>query len=248
MRLAVVADIHGNWRALDAVLADIARRDVDRIVNLGDSLYGPFDPRPVADRLLAAGWLSVSGNEDCCLVEAADGSPASRMARFTLDQLGPEHIEWLRALPRTQPIDGVAFAFHGSPTSDARYLLHEVRQDGSMRPRAPEEIEPDLRGIDASLILCAHDHIPRVVELPDGRMVVNPGSVGCPAYADEHPIPHRAENGSPHVRYAIVTRTGDEPITVDLCEIPYAWDAAAAEADSRDFGNWGAWLRTGCVP
>ena len=247
MHLAVLADIHGNWRAVDAVLADITRRGVDRIINLGDSLYGPFDPAHVADRLLAAGWPTVSGNEDRCLVEAADGAPASRVARFTLDRLDTEHIAWLRALPQTQTIDRIAFAFHGSPTNDARYLLHEPQQDGSMRPREPKEIAADLRGIDASLILCAHDHIPRVVELRDGRTVINPGSVGCPAYTDDQPILHRVENGSPHARYAVVGPIADSPMHIELFSIPYDWDAAAVEAEAHGFAEWEMWLRTGCV-
>ena len=51
MKLAVLSDIHGNVRALDAVLADIAGRGITDIVNLGDCAYGPFDPRPVMNRL-----------------------------------------------------------------------------------------------------------------------------------------------------------------------------------------------------
>ena len=48
MRIAVVSDIHGNLPALQAVVADIARRGVDSVVNLGDSLSGPLLPRETA--------------------------------------------------------------------------------------------------------------------------------------------------------------------------------------------------------
>jgi len=245
MRFAVLADIHGNWRALDAVLDDIARRGVDRILNLGDSLYGPFDPAPVADRLLVAGWPAVLGNEDRCLVDAADGAPASRTARCTLDRLSAEHIAWLRALSRTLSIDPAAFAFHASPTDDARYLLHEPRVDGRMHPRDPGDVAADLVDIDAPLILCAHDHLPRVIDLPDERTVVNPGSVGCPAYTDDQPIPHRVEMGSPHARYAIIAGVAEGPLSIDLLSIDYDWNSAAAEADKNGFPDWAAWLATG---
>jgi len=47
MKLAVLSDIHGNIRALNAVIRDLEHRGVEHVVNLGDYLYGPFDPRPV---------------------------------------------------------------------------------------------------------------------------------------------------------------------------------------------------------
>ena len=53
--VAILSDIHGNIRALDCVLDYIAQRGIRRIVNLGDGLYGPFDPRPAADRLMGLG-------------------------------------------------------------------------------------------------------------------------------------------------------------------------------------------------
>ncbi|MBU0595934.1 metallophosphatase family protein [Candidatus Bipolaricaulota bacterium] len=246
MRLAILADIHGNARALDAVLADVSRRCVARVVNLGDGLYGPFDPRPVAEHLIEAGWPTVAGNEDRILVEAVDGSAASRTARFTLDQLDDRHIEWLRVLPRTRDIEGIALAFHGTPNDDARCLLTHPTQDGSMRPVSEKEVAAELVGIDAPLILCAHDHMPRGVELADGRTVVNPGSVGCPAYSDDTPIPHAVENGTPHARYAIVT--SDEGLAqAELVAVPFDWNAAADEARGNGFPDWSHWLRTGRV-
>ena len=54
MRIAVIADIHGNLPALEAVLADIQRRNVDRTINLGDCVSGPLWPREVCDLLMAS--------------------------------------------------------------------------------------------------------------------------------------------------------------------------------------------------
>ena len=61
MRLAVISDIHGNYAALDAVLADIEKRGADQTVNLGDVLAGPFDPVSVAERVMAADLPTVAG-------------------------------------------------------------------------------------------------------------------------------------------------------------------------------------------
>ncbi|MEM6825716.1 MAG: metallophosphoesterase family protein, partial [Pseudomonadota bacterium] len=54
MKIAVISDIHGNSAALDAVLSDIERRGISRIVNLGDTISGPLDPKGTAARLLEA--------------------------------------------------------------------------------------------------------------------------------------------------------------------------------------------------
>jgi predicted phosphodiesterase len=62
MRLAALSDIHGNLPALEAVLADIGRRGVERIVNLGDIVSGPLWPRETAARLLPLALPTVRGN------------------------------------------------------------------------------------------------------------------------------------------------------------------------------------------
>ena len=241
--IAVLADIHGNVRALDAVLADIARRGIERIVNLGDGLYGPFDPVPVADRLLESDWPTVSGNEDRILV-AADRQQVSHTARFTRDRLNRQHLDWLAHLPKTVALDDHTLAFHAIPADDTRYLLSRPTADGTTSPATDDEIAEKLGPVGARLILCGHDHLPRIVRLDDGRTIVNPGSVGCPAYTDACPIPHRVENGSPHARYAVI-RWGDESPQAELIAVPYDWDAAATEAAANGFPAWACWLRTG---
>ena len=64
MRLALVSDIHGNLAALEAVRADIRRRGVDAVLNLGDSLSGPLLPKETAQCLMAEGWFSLAGNHE----------------------------------------------------------------------------------------------------------------------------------------------------------------------------------------
>jgi len=241
-RLAVLSDIHGNARALEAVLADIARRKIERIVNLGDCLYGPFDPRPAADRLLGTDWPTVSGNEDRCLVEQT-ALAASATARFTRRWLHVEHVTWLEALPRTRRI-GDGLAFHGQPDDDTAYLLTRPDGTGRVRRATDAEIERGLDGISERLILCGHDHIPRTVRLADGRTIVDPGSVGCPAYTEDHPVPHAVESVAPHARYAIV-RVGPVGIDVEHVAVPYDWNEAAQEAAANGFPDWARWIATG---
>lgn len=62
MRIAIVSDIHGNLPALEAVAGDFARRGVDLVVNLGDSLSGPLLPLETARFLMAQDWRQLAGN------------------------------------------------------------------------------------------------------------------------------------------------------------------------------------------
>jgi len=244
MKLAVISDIHGNWRALDAVLADHQAQQVTTFVNLGDCVYGPFDPVPVMERLMSLRMQTVSGNEDRVLVEAARGAACSPTVRFTLDRLSPAHLEWLAALPVTLDLPQ-AFACHGAPNCDTTYLLTRVTEN-RIGLRSSDAVLRLLEGVAAQVVLCGHDHSARQLQLPGNRWVVNPGSVGCPAYTDETPFPHCIENESPHARYAVAEFSEPSP-RIDLVSVPYNWKAAADEAAANGFHEWSNWIRSGRV-
>ncbi len=244
--IAVLSDVHGNVRALDAVLTEIARRGIRCVVNLGDSLYGPFDPRPAAERLMALGAPTVSGNEDRVLLEMSCGSrtaatPLSRVAGFTRVQLEPRHLAWLASLPLTATC-GDALLCHGTPTEDSTYLLSRVA-GGTLVPRSGAEMDALLRRVTQPLVLCGHDHMPRLTVCGE-KLIVNPGSVGCPAYVDDAPEAHVVENGSPHARFAVLHRTDRFPM-VELIAVAYDAAAAAAEAGAHGFPDWATWIATG---
>lgn len=241
-RVAVISDIHGNVRALDAVLTDIKRRGICDIVNLGDCAYGPFDPKPVMNRLLELDLPTVSGNEDRILIEVASCSSHSRTAAFCAERLDSRHIDWLAKLPLTLNVHG-ALLFHGTPTDDTQYLLTAVDESGA-HPRDEQEIHQILGLSSHPLLLCGHDHTPRIVMLQSGCFVVNPGSVGCPAYTDDHPYPHTIETGTPDARYAIV-EIREDGTTAELIRVTYDWNAAAQEAEANGFPNWAHWIATG---
>ncbi len=239
--LAVISDVHGNVRALDSVLREIERRGVRRIVNLGDCLYGPFDPRPAADRLMGLGIPTVSGNEDRILLEA---DPASRTARFTRARLELRHLDWLVSLPLTI-VDGDALLCHGTPTDDSLYLLSRVSA-GALERRSDCEIDSLLGCIGQPLVFCGHDHTPRLA-VRDEKMIVNPGSVGCPAYADDAPENHVVENRTPDARFAIVWPRDGAPPSVEFATVRYDAGEAAAEARGNGFPDWAAWIASGCA-
>jgi len=177
MKLAAIADIHGNCVALEAVLADIAALGISDVVNLGDHLSGPLEARRTADLLIVRSFPSIRGDQDRVLVELG---PAGASRRMDHKQLEQRHLDWLANLPPTLLYRDEVFLCHGSPNSDAAFWLDRVTADGKIEASPIQQIEAEATGIAASLILCGHTHIPRAVRLRDGRLVVNPGSVGCP--------------------------------------------------------------------
>jgi len=70
MRIALLSDIHGNLLALEAVVDDLQRRQVDRVVNLGDSLSGFIQPRDCAAYLMQQPWLQLAGNHERQILES----------------------------------------------------------------------------------------------------------------------------------------------------------------------------------
>ena len=263
MRLALVSDIHGNLAALEAVMQDIERRQVHQVVNLGDTLSGPLLPMETAQRLSPLPWLHVAGNHERQVLHL----PLPRQNpsdAYTSGQLAETDKAWLASHadpcdPRLHQAtmwpdqlgDDVALC-HGSPRSDIEYLL-ETPVGEEARLATPAEIEERLDGRippHIGLLACGHTHVPRSVELA-GLLIVNPGSVGLPAYDDDHPYPlsryHRIETGSPHARYAVVEKHNGRWIC-DLISVPYDHESMALLADQRDRPDWAYALRTGHMP
>jgi hypothetical protein len=238
--LAVIADVHGNAWALDAVLADIARQNIRAIVNLGDNANGPLDPARSVELLRTRATVHVRGNGDRMTGEGGAGARGS--ALFARARLDEPSLRWLRELPPL--VQGEAWtAFHATPNSDEEYLLENVT--GGATVLAPQEqIVARLGAVTGPLLLCGHTHLQRLVHLDDGRIILNPGSVGLPAYRDDTPAPHVVEAGSPHARYAIAHRDDNEWHVEFRC-IVYDWHAAARAARDAGWTSWAKTLETG---
>jgi putative phosphoesterase len=245
MRFAAIADVHGNYLALEAVLADIRAQGIDDIVNLGDMASGPLDARRTVEIMMGLNAICVRGNHDRYLTDYKldDMYPSDRLAH---GQLAEKHLDWLRALPFSTVWRDSVYLCHATPSDDNTYWLETVTPDGTIRLSAIEEIEQRAHGITQSLILCAHTHIPRAVRLRDGRMIVNPGSVGCPAYRDVAPFPHLMETGTPDASYAILELRGQH-WQVTLRQVPYDHDAMAALARHYGRMEWASALATGWI-
>ena len=241
-RFAVIADIHGNADALRAVLADIEAQGARPILNLGDIASGPLAPAEVMDIVMATPMRSLRGNHDRVLVEA-DPADMGATDAVTHAALTAEQLDWLGALPFSLEI-GDIFACHATPRHDETYWMERVTPEGNIVQRALGEIAEEAEGLATSLYLCGHSHLSRAVRLPDGALLVNPGSVGCPAYDDIAPVQHKVEAGCPHARYAIVSRTtrGWEATHRAL---PYDTTRMAAAARALGREDWAQAVSTG---
>ena len=241
-RFAALADIHGNRWALESVLDVLEQRGISHAVNLGDSYYGPLDPASCLTLLDTYAWPTVMGNQDRLLLEPA-GSNAAASAAFVRDELGPAGLDWLRRVARPTHDSPGLLLCHGTPWRDDAYLVEQVERDG-VRIRSPWELDDVLGACSRPLVLCGHSHVQRLAVSAAGAVVVNPGSVGLPAFRDDLPYVHRMESGSTHARFAILTRAGAE-WQVEHVAIPYDVAAAVQAARSRGRDDWAEWLQTG---
>src|ERR1700730_14825099 len=117
MRFAAIADVHGNYLALEAVIADIRAQGIDDIVNLGDIASGPLDARRTMDTLMALDAVNVLGNHDRYLIDR----PPEKMGSWDRPahaQLDASHLNWWRAVPKTAVFRDRVYLCHGTPKSD----------------------------------------------------------------------------------------------------------------------------------
>ena len=241
-QIAVIADIHGNTWALDAVLLDIKRRSITSVLNLGDCVYGSLDPAGTLERLMSADIISIAGNQDREVFDRSEQVRSSQDHQFVTGQMNQAQLRWLEQLPPTRVVGDVLLC-HGTPQSDMTYLLEQVTEHGVFL-RDGAAIAADLSEVSQEVVVCGHSHVARTAWLPDGRLVVNPGSVGIPAYDEDVPFPHVMEAGSPHARYAILTRQ-PPGWAIEHIALPYPWAEAAEVARRNGRPDRARWIETG---
>lgn len=184
--LAVIADIHGNLPALDAVLADLERVQPDRVVIAGDFVNrGPQSHAAVA-RASRLGFDAISGNHDTWLSALARGEHIPEgwdttwwtPVRRAVAELTPEDVRWLEALPFSLRVElpgaHPLLVVHGNPRS---------AREGMGRMISDDMLANALSGAEERTIIGAHIHYPWERRLGDYHTVVV-GAVGCPFNGD----------------------------------------------------------------
>lgn len=216
MRLALIADIHGNLPALDAVLAELDREGVDQLVCLGDVSIGP-QPVETLERVRSLGCPVVMGNWDAWLVEGMPRLDGGQLAQVLSDtcswagsQLSPEQRDLLVGLVPTLELDlpdgEQVLAFHGSPRSF---------EDAIFATTPDDEVEEMLDGRQALVHVGGHTHFQLVRRLGES-LLVNPGSIGLPFRRD---LPGVMEV-APWAEYGLL-RHEDGRLSVELRRTPY---------------------------
>jgi putative phosphoesterase len=188
MRVAIVSDIHGNLTALEAVIADISRRGVDRVVHGGDLALIGCQPAEVIDRVRELGWSGIVGNTDELLWRPEQHEAQLRSspklhallhvlfdeyAPATRELLDDERLAWLRQLP-SEHRDQDLLLVHASPGDLWR----------APSPDADNETLAETYGLcGASTVVYGHIHRPYVRQL-DQLTIANSGSIGSPFDGD----------------------------------------------------------------
>jgi predicted phosphodiesterase len=218
MTLALIADIHGNLPALEAVLADVERSSIDQIVCLGDvASFGP-QPHEILERMGSLNCPVVMGNTDASLLVPRRLEGISQPSKRTTVVLEIEHwcAEQLNESDRTfvrtfQPtvsldIGMPVLAYHGSPQN----------YDDPITALTPDEtLDGYFAGSSAHIFAGGHTHTQFARRYRD-RIVMNPGSVGLPVL---QPAGAKAIN-PPYAEYALVTIAKGEP-SINLKRVPY---------------------------
>ena len=182
-RLAVLADIHGNLPALQAVINDMVQFDVDHVVVAGDSINcGPFS-REVMETSAARNWALIRGNNAYYALDYGTPREPKHWSAFTLPtflrrQLGETWLNVLACLPDTLSLrfqDASSIrVFHGIPANPWV----------AINPHTPRsEVAEWLADVTKGTVICAHSHIPMERHI-DRWHIFNPGSVGIPLDGD----------------------------------------------------------------
>jgi putative phosphoesterase len=197
-RIAIMADIHGNLPALEAVLADIEQEHITEILVAGDLIGGCPQPGEVIDCLRAVDARMILGNNDLRLLRMVSGDLPSEW--MTCKQYAPARagnpdqtvIEFLASLPEQliiqYPGTETIRVVHGTPDriDELLYPSHN-----------PAALNAALAQITESVMVCGHTHIPWI-EQRGNQMAINPGAV-CAPY-----------NGEIGAQYAILEWDGNQ--------------------------------------
>lgn len=180
MRIAAIGDVHGNLPALEAVMDEINKEDVDGIVVCGDTIAGPLPTETLA--LLQESRIPVHflrGNHDSDVVRFLSGQEPGGLvakdddaARWEANKLTREQKELLLTWPATVEMNldpwGKALFCHATPCSDT-HVFSALTPD--------EVVMPVFGDLDVSLVICAHTHM-QFDRMIAGVRVVNTGSLG----------------------------------------------------------------------
>jgi putative phosphoesterase len=237
MRVAALADVHGNAPALEAVLDEVRREAPDLVVFCGDLTWGPL-PEETLELVRDLEARFVRGNAERALLAE---EPESERQRFLAERHDSAAMEFVRGFEEAVVVEieglGPTRFCHGSPRSDEELVT----------PETPvERVREFLAGIDDRVVVTAHTHVGYERRV-DSTLLLNPGSVGLPyegrpgAYwallgpGVEH---RRTEYDLDDAERRIRERGGPfAELTMELLRSPPTREEAVAHAEERGFSG-----------
>jgi putative phosphoesterase len=222
LRLAVLADIHGNLPALEATLADADHRGFDHLVIAGDFTGGPW-PNAITDLLRTRDAVMIRGNNEDYLLAFANGTAPEEWQnraqwasiRCSCDLTDRSIIDFAAGLPEQRIID-----LDGKPPIRLVHGSPQNISDGIYPDRDPKKLDGLLHLVKEPVLICGHTHRPWSEEHHD-TLAFNPGSAGLSC------------NGDPRAHYALLFWEEDR-WQVEHCAVPY--DTSLVRAAYVDTG------------
>ena len=229
-RIAILSDIHGDTRALKAVIADARALGATEYWLLGDILL-PGPGREDLFELLDAIPITaaVRGNWDDCVLEALDGEygledpqeiQLLRLTQYLMEGLDPKRIDWLRSLPLVEKkeVNGIRFSL--------THNLPEKNYGGDLRPANVTENFDQLLDDQTDMAIYGHVHKQLLRYGNQGQQILNPGTIGMP-YFDWEPIQnHRAQ-------YALIDVEEDGVTNLQFRKVAYDYEAELQDAKDK---------------
>ena len=239
MTIALIADIHGNLAALEAMLDTLRTEPPDEIVCLGDVAATGPQPHEVLRRLQELGCPMVMGNADAELLGLSPPSPVTDedarrimdISRWCADQLDNADRAFLASFQPTVEItlgeERRLLCCHGSPRS----------YDDIINATTPDdELDGMIAGHDATIIAGGHTHV-RMLRAYRGREIVNPGSVGL-AYQF---FPDGSVRVPPWAEFALLTQSDTGAMSVDFRRVSYDRDATVRALNEHEMPHAAWW-------
>jgi len=233
LKYAVLGDIHGNITALEAVLDNIDKEEVDGVIILGDILMVGPAPYEVLNKIKQINpecWIS--GNTDLWFDDMKDSSQKTEKEkelyqyyRYAKQKISEKDVSDLITLPvqKAININGLdVLCVHGSPRSVVEIMDHRIPY---------EKLEEIVAGVKEEIIVCGHSHVPFIGSI-NGKYVMNTGSVG------------RSLDGNTSASYGIIEINDHKEPSFTIKRVKYSLDENLALAKERDFPNFDKYRRS----
>jgi len=212
MRIAFISDIHGNFTAFQAVLADLNSQSIDQIISLGDAVTLGPQPLEVLNALRELNCVYIKGNHDAAVLDPENAAKYEITEHLIADmhwckaRLAPDDLNFIDSFKPLHEINlpngSRILAFHGSPLSFTDIIQATT---------SAEQLDVYFEGHKADIFIGGHSHV-QMFRRHDDKLILNAGSIGNAfkfAFSPGSPV-----NLLPWAEYMIIEQSGDS-LSVD---------------------------------